>query len=172
MLADRLQNTGPPQPRVYRREYLAPHSQPCTRQERISPGGSVPASEERLSIAASVARFRRGLPVRQLWPPSGGLYAGWHRAAAPPADPQGRHIHYAVLNRRDETMLRTAGVAATQLHLLPNPVQPPERLTDRATGRARFLRNGLAFEGRVAMFCTRFAAFDARISARLCCGQR
>ena len=70
--------------------------------------------------------------------------------------PQGRHIHYAVLNRRDETMLRTAGVAATQLHLLPNPVQPPERLTDRATGRARLAeRFGIRGESRYVLYPVR-----------------
>lgn len=36
--------------------------------------------------------------------------------------PQGEHLHYAVLNCRDHQILREAGLAEAQLHLLPNPV--------------------------------------------------
>ena len=36
--------------------------------------------------------------------------------------PQGEHLHYAVLNNRDHQILREAGLAEEQLHLLPNPV--------------------------------------------------
>ena len=36
--------------------------------------------------------------------------------------PQGEHLHYAVLNSRDHQILREAGLAEEQLHLLPNPV--------------------------------------------------
>lgn len=40
--------------------------------------------------------------------------------------PQGTHVHYATLNRRDWQFLRTAGVAETQLHYLPNAVNSGE----------------------------------------------
>ncbi len=36
--------------------------------------------------------------------------------------PQGDHLHYAVLNTRDQHYLRAAGLSDQQLHLLPNPV--------------------------------------------------
>ena len=36
--------------------------------------------------------------------------------------PQGDHLHYAVLNSRDQRFLREAGLGEAQLHLLPNPV--------------------------------------------------
>ena len=36
--------------------------------------------------------------------------------------PQAQHVHYAVLNSRDRAVLTAAGVAATNLHDLPNPV--------------------------------------------------
>ena len=36
--------------------------------------------------------------------------------------PQGEHIHYAVLNKRDHRSLLAAGLATDQLHLLSNPV--------------------------------------------------
>ncbi|RMF89545.1 MAG: hypothetical protein D6736_08190, partial [Nitrospinota bacterium] len=36
--------------------------------------------------------------------------------------PQASHVHYAVLNRRDQCFLQRAGVPETHLHLLPNAV--------------------------------------------------
>ncbi|MGD9947489.1 MAG: glycosyltransferase [Desulfobulbus sp.] len=36
--------------------------------------------------------------------------------------PQGEHLHYAVLNNRDQRYLAEAGLGEAQLHLLPNPV--------------------------------------------------
>lgn len=36
--------------------------------------------------------------------------------------PQASHIHYAVINRRDKTLLHDAGVPPPRLHLLSNPV--------------------------------------------------
>ena len=36
--------------------------------------------------------------------------------------PQASNIHYAVLNHRDFTVLKIAGISVDQLHLLPNPV--------------------------------------------------
>ncbi|MCH7988084.1 MAG: hypothetical protein IID46_02915, partial [Planctomycetes bacterium] len=38
--------------------------------------------------------------------------------------PQASQIHYAVLNRRDFSILQQAGVDASRLHFLPNPVVP------------------------------------------------
>lgn len=38
------------------------------------------------------------------------------------AYPLARHVHYALLNRRDRTILQSAGVPSQQLHFLPNPV--------------------------------------------------
>lgn len=37
--------------------------------------------------------------------------------------PQGRHIHYALLNQRDFQFLRAAGVLREQLHYLPNALE-------------------------------------------------
>lgn len=49
--------------------------------------------------------------------------------------PQAAHVHYAVLNRRDWSVLRDAGVDKQRLHLLPNSVPPPEQLSERLTAR-------------------------------------
>ncbi|WP_166831300.1 glycosyltransferase family 4 protein [Thalassoroseus pseudoceratinae] len=38
------------------------------------------------------------------------------------AYPIAENVHYALLNRRDRTILQTAGVPSKQLHFLPNPV--------------------------------------------------
>ena len=46
--------------------------------------------------------------------------------------PQGDHIHYAVLNTRDHGFLSEAGVGASQLHLLPNPVDLGQPQTEQA----------------------------------------
>ena len=51
--------------------------------------------------------------------------------------PQAPHIHYAVLNRRDWSVLRDAGVDASRLHFLPNAVPPTEALPDRARARRK-----------------------------------
>lgn len=48
--------------------------------------------------------------------------------------PVAKHVHYAVLNRRDHAFLRRAGVPNDQLHLLPNAVTPmPETSGAQAT---------------------------------------
>ncbi len=39
--------------------------------------------------------------------------------------PQGGRVHYAVLNARDREFMARAGVDASRLHLLPNPVNVP-----------------------------------------------
>ncbi|NKC16718.1 MAG: glycosyltransferase [Gammaproteobacteria bacterium] len=50
--------------------------------------------------------------------------------------PQSARCHYAVLNGRDYSILKGAGLAPDRLHLLPNPVMVPEiRATSFATGR-------------------------------------
>lgn len=49
--------------------------------------------------------------------------------------PQSGSIHYAVLSRRDWSVLRAAGVSADRLHFLPNPVLPLGPLPDRESSR-------------------------------------
>lgn len=51
--------------------------------------------------------------------------------------PQAPNIHYAVLNRRDWRILRTAGTDPRKLHVLPNPVLAPGPLPDRWQSRRR-----------------------------------
>lgn len=42
--------------------------------------------------------------------------------------PLAPQIGYAVLNGRDEAILREAGIPAAQVHLLPNPIRTPDRI--------------------------------------------
>lgn len=49
--------------------------------------------------------------------------------------PQASQIHFAVLNGRDLSVLRAAGVEVSRLHWLPNPVLPHEELADRSAAR-------------------------------------
>jgi len=49
--------------------------------------------------------------------------------------PQAAHIHYATLNRRDYHILGSAGVDSRRLHLLPNPVAAPPKVSDAAHAR-------------------------------------
>ena len=59
--------------------------------------------------------------------------------------PQAAHLHYAVLNRRDQTVLLGAGVDDERLHFLPNPVPEFGPLPDRAEARGRlFARFGIS----------------------------
>ena len=58
---------------------------------------------------------------------------GWHRWLYP----QAPHIHYAVLNDRDHTILGTGGVEAHRLHLLPNPVPEMTHLPAKQQVRAK-----------------------------------
>jgi len=51
--------------------------------------------------------------------------------------PQAPAIHYAVLNGRDHSVLRAAGVDADRLHLLPNPVPAMGQLPDRTDARKK-----------------------------------
>jgi len=50
--------------------------------------------------------------------------------------PQAAQIHYAVLNRRDDQILTQAGIAAEQLHLLPNPVKAPHQVAEQQPAAA------------------------------------
>jgi glycosyltransferase involved in cell wall biosynthesis len=45
--------------------------------------------------------------------------------------PLAPQIGYAVLNGRDEGILREAGIPAAQVHLLPNPIRTPDRIPCR-----------------------------------------
>ena len=70
--------------------------------------------------------------------------------------PQGRQIHYAVLNSRDATVLRNAGMAAVRLHVLPNPVQSPDHVVERSVGRARLAELfGIGRDVRYILYPTR-----------------
>ncbi len=51
--------------------------------------------------------------------------------------PQANAIHYAVLNGRDQSVLRRAGVVQDHLHLLPNPISAPGQLPARQQARDR-----------------------------------
>lgn len=51
--------------------------------------------------------------------------------------PQANQIHYAVLNRRDYDILRSAGLDSERLHLLPNPVQGFASLPPREAARSK-----------------------------------
>lgn len=51
--------------------------------------------------------------------------------------PHEGHVHYAVLNRRDHSILRDAGVPAGQLHFLPNSVPAHGNLPDRDQARRK-----------------------------------
>jgi len=66
-----------------------------------------------------------------------GLKAGEALAGPGMVYPQAPHVHYAALNRRDERILADAGIAPGQLHGLPNPVPPVDRLPDRQAARAK-----------------------------------
>lgn len=58
------------------------------------------------------------------------------------AYPQAPHVHYAVINRRDARFLIASGARPGRVHLLSNPVMPPEGDSRNAAaweGRRRFL---------------------------------
>ena len=57
--------------------------------------------------------------------------------------PTGRHVRYAVLNRRDHDALVAAGCPAECITLLGNPVRPAAPVPAPATGPARAARAGL-----------------------------
>jgi hypothetical protein len=70
--------------------------------------------------------------------------------------PQAPQIHYAVLNRRDWSVLRDAGVDVGRLHSLPNPARPPESVSDRSTARQRLgERFGIEADDRYVLYPVR-----------------
>ena len=54
--------------------------------------------------------------------------------------PQSEHVHYAVLNQRDYSVLTRAGVPAARLHHLPNPVVSNGHVSDRDKARQQLQR--------------------------------
>jgi hypothetical protein len=60
-------------------------------------------------------------------------YADWHGRLYP----QAPNVHFAVLNGRDRRVLESVGIPPRQLHFLPNPVLPLERLPDHASARRK-----------------------------------
>ncbi len=62
-----------------------------------------------------------------------GGQADWHRRLYP----QAPSVHFAVLNGRDRGILQSAGVAAEQLHFLPNPVLLSGSAPDRDSTRIK-----------------------------------
>ena len=70
--------------------------------------------------------------------------------------PQGQQIHYAVLNARDRNVLSAAGVTASHLHWLPNPVAPFESLPPREEARqAMAERFGVAADRTLLVYPVR-----------------
>jgi len=70
--------------------------------------------------------------------------------------PQAQQIHYAVLNRRDWSVLREAGVDLGRLHVLPNPVPPPDHLPDHSAARRRIAeRLGIGSNHRYVLYPVR-----------------
>ncbi|QDT37894.1 glycosyltransferase family 4 protein [Stratiformator vulcanicus] len=69
---------------------------------------------------------------------------------------QGSKVHYAVLNRRDETALVDAGVNRQRLHFLPNPVPAPPALPNRAAARHKLMdRCGIDLDRRYLLYPVR-----------------
>ncbi len=77
----------------------------------------------------------------------------WNASIGEHLYPQAAQIHYAVLNRRDFSILQAAGVAASNLHWLPNPVSELEGRADRQVSR-RKLRADLG-ERRLILYPVR-----------------
>ena len=70
--------------------------------------------------------------------------------------PQASHLHYAVLNRRDQRLLSAAGFDKTKLHFLPNPVLGLGQLPSRAESRGRLRRCfGIADDQRYVLYPVR-----------------
>jgi hypothetical protein len=66
--------------------------------------------------------------------------------------PQAPRIHYAVLNGRDQRLLRDAGIESSRLHLLPNPVQSFQSLDDRPAARDRLKEKlHISFDSRYVL---------------------
>lgn len=70
--------------------------------------------------------------------------------------PQADHVHYAVLNRRDQTILQAGGVDSSNLHFLPNPVPDLGPLPDRTAARSKLLdRFGIPAERPFVLYPVR-----------------
>lgn len=77
-------------------------------------------------------------------------------AAASQLYPQAPHIHYAVLNDRDMSVLEEAGVPADRLHLLPNAVAPLDSLPPNPQSRDKLARRfGVPAESRYILYPVR-----------------
>jgi len=86
------------------------------------------------------------------------LQSGLAQAAGPSAVlyPQAPHVHYAVLNGRDEAILSSAGVPTERLHRLPNPVPKMDDLPSKAHARRRLAeRFGVAEHERFVLYPVR-----------------
>jgi hypothetical protein len=62
--------------------------------------------------------------------------------------PQGRHIHYALLNDRDLRFLQTAGVQQEQLHYLPNAIETEHLSCDDLPCEQKISDNLYLYPGR------------------------
>lgn len=62
--------------------------------------------------------------------------------------PQGRHIHYALLNQRDLHFLQTAGVHREQLHYLPNALETENFLSSDLPQRPNVSEKLYLYPGR------------------------
>jgi hypothetical protein len=70
--------------------------------------------------------------------------------------PQTPHVHYAVLNGRDEQILRGAGVAATRLDRLPNPVPEMDQPVSTTEARDRLAQQfGVTEQQRLVLYPVR-----------------
>ena len=71
--------------------------------------------------------------------------------------PQASHIHYAVLNKRDERMLDTAGMDSQRLHWLPNavPTRDPQLSSSVAPDRTIADKIGLAASQDLVLYPSR-----------------
>lgn len=66
--------------------------------------------------------------------------------------PQAPHVHYAVLNSRDRSILQAAGVETSRLHLLPNAVADFGPLPRRKQARAKLAeRFGIPVDHRFVL---------------------
>jgi hypothetical protein len=70
--------------------------------------------------------------------------------------PQSETIHFAVVNRRDEHILRRAGLRASNIHYMPNPVPEFADLPQQRAARKRLARKfGVPIHHRYILYPTR-----------------
>jgi glycosyltransferase involved in cell wall biosynthesis len=95
------------------------------------------------AAAAPTARSSHGRPAAEL-------------DLAAELYPQAPHIHYAVLNGRDERILGAAGVSAGRLHALPNPVPEMDHLPPVSEARRLLAEKfGIAEHQRLLLYPVR-----------------